>query len=62
VPSAATARTELSLRQASCWCGSVSTLVTTGLTPPAVPDDRGGKSESSWGIELPTVGALARSP
>lgn len=55
-PSAATARTEL------CESGSVSTLVTTGLTPPAVPEERGGYSVRSRGIELPTVGALARSP
>jgi hypothetical protein len=55
-PSAATARTEL------CESGSVSTLVTTGLTPPAVPEERGGYSVRSWGVELPTVGAFARSP
>jgi hypothetical protein len=55
-PSAATARTEL------CERGSVSTLVTTGLTPPAVPEERGGYSVRSRGVELPTVGALARSP
>ena len=55
-PSAATARTEL------CESGSVSTLVTTGLTPPAVPEERGGYSVRSRGVELPTVGAFARSP
>jgi hypothetical protein len=55
-PSAATARTEL------CESGSVSTLVTTGLAPPAVPEERGGYSVRSRGVELPTVGAFARSP
>lgn len=57
-PSAATARTEVSAFQASCWFGSVSTRVTPVL---AAPLERGGSRSVIMAGEL-AVGALARSP